>query len=277
MNSFPFRAAIWALFLLSTPQVCALAQSQQVIPNQLQEVGIDQKLDEQVPLDLQFLDESGDPVPLSQFFGRKPVLLTLVYYECPMLCTMVLNGVVRSLKAVNLDVGDDFEIVTVSINPREGADLASSKKEEYVREYGRPEAGKGWHFLTGREKEIRKLAAAVGFRYRYEEQTEQYAHAAAIMLLTPEGRVSRYFYGVDFPPRDLRLGLVEASANQIGTVSDQVLLFCYQYDALSGKYSFTIMNIVRAAAVLTILSLGLLLFVLLRRERREQREAGVSV
>ena len=180
-------------------------------PGILSKIGIDQRLNHQVPLDLQFTDETGREVRLGEFFGKRPVLLALVYYECPMLCTQVLNGVTGALKALSFDVGREFDVVAVSINPREGPGLASQKKQAYVERYGRPQTAAGWHFLTGREENIRKLAEAVGFRYVYDEEIKQYAHGAGVELLTPKGVIARYFYGIEFAPRDIRLGIVEAS------------------------------------------------------------------
>ena len=194
-------------------------------------VGFDQKLDAQVPLDIPLRDEAGKPVRLGDFFGERPVILTLVYYECPMLCNEVLNALTRGLKGLTFDVGDQFEVVTVSIDPAETPELAARKKAGYLRRYGRPGAERGWHFLTGDEGSIRKLAQSVGFRYVYMPESKQYAHAAGIVLLTPRGRVARYFFGISYAPRDLRLGLTEASAGKIGSPIDQMLLFCYQFDA----------------------------------------------
>ena len=258
--------------VLQLPHV--LAQPSDSVPDILENVGLDQKLGSQVPLDLEFLDESGQRVTLGQYFGENLVILTLVYYECPMLCTLILNGTVRALRAMNFSAGQEFQIVTVSINPEETPSIASTKKAQYLESYRREGAENGWHFLTGTEDQIRPLADAVGFRYAYDPESGEYAHAAGIMVLTPEGKVARYFYGVEYSPRDIRLGLVEASSNQIGSPVDQVLLFCYHYNPLTGTYTFTILSILRVAGVLTILGLGLLLFVLLRKDR--SREARAS-
>lgn len=239
-------------------------------PNLLQDVGIDQKLNGQLPLDLTFRDETGRPVQLREYFGKKAVLLSLVYYECPMLCTMILNGLVTSLRAVPLTVGNQFEVVTVSIDPREKPELAAGKKEIYLRRYDRAGAAKGWHFLTGEEANIRQLAKAAGFRYAWDPLTKQYAHGSAVMIATPQGRLSRYFYGIEYSARDIRLGLVEASANKIGSLADQVLLFCYHYDPATGKYGLVIMNLVRAAGLATVLALGCFMFVMFRRDLRNK-------
>jgi protein SCO1/2 len=199
------------------------------------------------------------------------VILALVYYQCPMLCTQILNGLVMSLRAMSLESGRDFEVVSVSIDPTEQPELAARKKVEYVRRYAKSPAG--WHFLTGAEPEIKQLARSVGFRYAYDPNTGQYAHASAIMVLTPAGRLSKYFYGIEYAPRDLRLGLVEASAHKIGSPVDQLLLFCYHYDPHTGKYSAIVMNIVRLAGALTLLIFGPLLIWMWRRDLRRGRES----
>jgi protein SCO1/2 len=243
------------------------AQSQTNAQALLSQVGIDQKLNQQIPLDLNFRDEQGKTVKLAEYFGEKPVILSLVYYQCPMLCTQVLNAVERGLTNVSLDMGKQFQVVTVSIDPRETPELARTKKNLYVGLYGRAGASEGWHFLTGDEAAIQQLAKAVGFRYAYDPQSGQFAHASGIMLLTPEGKISRYFYGVQYPSRDLRLGLVEASEGKIGTPVDQVLLYCFHYDPATGKYGMVIQNVIRVAGVLTVLIIGMMVFVLSRRER----------
>ena len=222
-----------------------------VLPPALRNIGLDQKLNGQIPLNLVFRDEAGRDARLTSYFGSRPVVLALVYYQCPMLCTQVLNGMVMSLRTMSLESGQDFDVIAVSIDPTETPELAARKKAEYVKRYARGSAG--WHFLTGAEPQIKQLAAAVGFRYAYDPKTKQYAHASAIMLATPSGRLSRYFYGIEYAPRDLRLGLVEASENKIGTPVDQVLLYCFHYDPNTGKYSAIVMNIVRLGALLTLL------------------------
>lgn len=236
-------------------------------PDLLKDVGIDQKLNASIPLDLMFRDEHGQPVELSQYFGSKPVILTLVYYSCPMLCTQVLNGLDRSLKALPMEIGKDFNVVTVSIDPTEQPVLAEAKHALYTGIYGRPGAAYGWHFLTGDEPQIKQLANAVGFRYAYDPDSKQFAHAAGIMMLTPQGKLSRYFYGVQFPERDLRLGLVEASQGKIGSPVDQVLLFCYHYDPHTGKYGLLISRVIQLAGGLTVLIGGIFLIFLFRGER----------
>ena len=246
-------------------------RAQTARPPLLTNVGIDQRLNEQVPLDLNFRDETGKAVRLREYFGEKPVILVLAYYECPMLCTQVLNGLTRSLQGMTLDVGKEFNVVTVSINPRETPELARAKKRIYTGIYGRPLGEQGWHFLTGEQPSIQALARAVGFRYAFDPESGQYAHASVIMVLTPEGRLSRYFFGIQYHSRDLRLSLVEASEGKIGSAVDHILLFCYHYDPATGKYGLVILNIVRAAGLVTVLVIGGSIWVMLRRERRKTK------
>jgi len=250
----------------------SMAAPSDVVPPQLRGVGIDQNLNAQVPLDLTFHDESGKPVRLEQYFQEgKPVILNLVYYECPMLCTLVLNGLTSALRALSFDVGKQFEVVTVSFSPEETPALAASKKKTYLDEYRRPGADAGWHFLTGEAAAIETLARSVGFRYRYDPAVKQFAHAAAIMVLTPKGRVARYFYGVEYSPRDLRFGLIEAAENRIGNRIDQLLLYCFHYDPATGKYSATILAVLRVAAAATVL--GLLGFIVGSGRGSKRRDA----
>jgi protein SCO1/2 len=237
-----------------------------VHPELLKDVGITQKLNDTVPLNLMFRDEHGRPVELAQYFGSKPVILTLVYYSCPMLCTQVLNGLDRSLKNIPMSIGSDFDVVTVSIDPTERPVLAEAKQELYTGMYGRPGAAQGWHFLTGEQSQIKLLADAVGFRYAYDPDSHQYAHASAIMLLTPEGKISRYFYGINYPERDLRLGLDDASSGKIGSPVDAILLFCYHYDPHTGKYGLLISRVIQLSGLLTILLVGVGLTILFRGE-----------
>ena len=234
-------------------------------------VSIDQKLGSQVPLDLEFRDERGETVRLGDFVRDKPVVLSLVYYRCPGLCTMTLNGMSRAFKPLQFSAGREFEVVTVSIDPKETPQLAAAKKEEYLRQYGRDGAETGWHFLTGDEPAIRALADAVGFRYLYDANTDQYAHSAGIMVLTPSGQVARYFYGLEYSSRDLRWGLVEASAGRIGSVADSVNLLCFAYDPASGRYGLAVMRTLRSAALLTVATVGAFVLLMLRRERRAAR------
>ncbi len=247
------------------------AGAQPLSQEQIEQIGIDQHLDEQLPLDLVFADEQGRPVHLGEYFGEKPVVLALVYYECPMLCTQVLNGLLRTLRMISFDAGREFQVLAVSFDPRETPQLAAAKKEEYAKAYGRPGAGEGWHFLTGSQEQIEQLTRAVGFRYQYDERSGQYIHAAGIVVLTPSGRLARYFYGIEYSPKDVRLGLIEASEEQIGSPVDQFLLLCFHYDPASGKYTLAVMNTVRAAGALTVAALAVFVVATLRRERRNRR------
>jgi protein SCO1/2 len=240
-------------------------------------VRIDQKLNAQVPLDLMFRDEAGRSLPLSTYFHGKPVLLALVYYRCPMLCTQILNGLETSLKAVALNPGQDFEVVSVSFDPKDSAETAAGKRRMILQRYARPGTANGWHFLTGDEPQIHALTDAAGYHYRYDAATGQFAHASAIMILTPEGRLSRYFYGVEYAPRDVRLGLIEASANKIGSPVDQILLFCFHYDPATGKYGAFAMNLVRGAGALFVLLGGGALLIVFRRDLRRYRRAEGGV
>jgi protein SCO1/2 len=246
------------------------------LPPSLRGVGFDQRLNEQVPLDLVFRDETGQTVQLGDYFHDRPVILVLAYYRCPMLCTQVLNGLVQALLDMRLDAGRDFDVVVVSFDPRETPELAAAKKRTYVERYGRPGAAAGWHFLTGEQAPITALTKAVGFRYTYDARHDQFAHASGIMVLTPHGKISRYFYDVRYPARDVRLGLVEASENKIGSPVDQVLLFCFHYDAAEGRYGPAVLNIVRALGVLTVLGLGLFVGLLWWREKRRPRAPQTS-
>ena len=244
-----------------------------VRPPNLQNVGIEQHLDAQVPADLAFVDDTGRSVKLGDYFGHKPLILNLVYYNCPMLCGEALAGLTGSMRLVKFDVGNEYEVVTVSFNPNETPAIAAEKKKDYLKRYGRPNAAAGWHFLTGPADSINALTKAVGFQYQYDAKLNQYAHATAIMVLTPQGHISRYFYGVDFPPKDLRMGLVEASQGKIGNAVDQILLYCYHYDPATGKYGAIVNNILKLGAGLTILLLGGLLLILFRLEKAAPRRS----
>ncbi len=235
-----------------------------VRPPGLQNVGIAQRLNQQVPLDLAFRDETGKAVRLADYFGQKPVILNLVYYNCPMLCSQVLIGLTGALKVLKFDVGNQFNVLTVSFNPRETPDLARATKADYVKRYGRAGAAEGWHFLTGPEESITALTQAVGFQYQYDAKTNQYAHATAIVLLTPDGRVAQYYYGVEFAPKDLRLGLIQASSGKIGNLVDEVLLYCYHYDPAAGRYGAVIARILKLSGIVTILVLGGMVLILSR-------------
>jgi protein SCO1/2 len=265
--------AVLAVALLLGPALCQEPPprvSSAQLPKALEGVGIDQRLNELAPLDLEFLDEHGERVRLGDYFGGKPVILALVYYECPMLCTLELNGLLRALRVLPLDLGKDFEIVTVSFDPGETPELAAKKKKEYAAQYGRAGGEEAWHFLTGSEASIEALTRVAGFRYKYDAATDLYNHASAIVVLTPEGRLSRYFYGIEYSARDLRLGLVEASAGQIGSPVDEILLYCFHYDPETGKYGVAIMNVLRLAGVATVLLLGGFVALMLRRDRKRK-------
>jgi len=236
-------------------------------PGILSKIAIDQKIGSQVPADIPFIDENGRQVKIGDYFGKRPVVLALVYYECPMLCTQVLNGLVGAVSVLNFDAGREFDVVAVSFNPKEGPGLASQKKASYMERYGRPQTASGWHFLTGTQESIDRLTDAVGFRYEYDPKIGQFAHGAALELLTPKGTIAKYFYGIEFSPRDLRLGLIDASEEHIGTVIDDVLLFCYHYDPATGKYGASVLTMVRIAGVATILAFAIFLTVSLRRDR----------
>jgi protein SCO1/2 len=245
-------------------------------PPRLENVGIEQHLDAQVPPDLIFRDDTGNAVKLGDYFGHKPLILNLVYYNCTMLCGEALAGLSSAMRLVKFDVGNEFDVVTVSFDPRETPEMAAAKKKDYVRRYGRANAAAGWHFLTGQSDAIHALTKVVGFQYQFDAKSNQYAHATAIMVLTPEGRISRYFYGVDFPPKDLRMGLVEASQGKIGNAVDAVLLYCYHYNPETGKYGALVGNILRLAAAATILLLGSLIFILWRLDRSVTRKTATK-
>lgn len=261
MSERRFLAA--ALLLAVLPMSGAQAQDPA-----MQAIPFEQRLDAQVPLDLTFRDAEGRTVRLGEYFGEKPVVLSLVYYECPMLCTLVLNGLVAGLQEVPFSIGREFEAVTVSFDHEETHVLAAAKKQAYLGEYDRPGAEDGWHFLVGEKASVDALCDAVGFGYQYDPATDEYAHRSGIYLLTPEGRVSRVFPGIEYPARDLRLGLVEASDGRIGRVVDKLALLCYHYDPKEGAYSFFVMNIVRAGCFLTIGALAAAVGLFLLRERR---------
>jgi len=261
-------AVLFACAGLAPAQIYGPPQTQVYAPSRLlQKVGINQKMGGQIPLDLPFVDESGKDATLRQYFG-KPVILALVYYQCPSLCNMVLNGVLRSIKQLDLTAGTDYEVIAVSFDPRETPEMAAAKKQTYLRDYKRQGAEQGWHFLTGPETSSKALADSVGFRYIYDALTNQYAHSSAIIILTPSGRVARYFYGIEYPTRDVRFGLVEASNQKIGTPTDQVLLYCFHYDPSTGKYALVVMNVLRLAALVTLGALVTFMIIMFRRDFR---------
>ena len=247
--------------------------SSTTMPAQLQNVGFDPQLNAQIPLDLPFVDENGSNVQLRDYFKQKPVVLAFVYYGCPMLCNQVEQGVVGSLRMLSFTPGRDYEVVFVSFDPRESADMAAQKKKSALDHFRRPETASGWHFLTGTKESIDAATKAANFRYSFDTKTNLFAHASGIMLLTPDGRISRYFYGVEYPGRDMRLGLVDASAGKIGTPIDHVLLFCYQYDPSSATYSASILKIIRLGGILTVLCIvgGILIF-----RRRDAAQASIK-
>ncbi len=243
-----------------------LAQ-QKPVADLVREIGIDQKLNQQLPLDTVFHDEQGNVVKLGDYFGSKPVILNLVYFRCPMLCSLVLEDLVKALRPLKMDVGREFQIVTISIDPKDTPEDALVKKEKYMTSYKRKGAENGWHFLTGEQKSIDAVTRAAGFRYMYDSKSGQYAHAGGIMIVTPEGKLARYFYGLEYAPRDLRFSLIEASQGKIGTLVDQLLLLCFHYDPMTGKYGLFVMNFLRVAGFLTALGVALSIGMMLRSER----------
>jgi len=278
MNCIRSITAIATLLALSSAAAAQtipdnVGKSSSGLPAQLQNVGFEPQLNAQLPLDVNFRDESGREVRLREYFGRKPVVLALVYYGCPMLCNQVEMGVVGSLKMLSFNPARDYEVLFVSFDPRETPDMAAKKKAAALSRFGRPETAAGWHFLTGKEESVRAVARAANFRYSFDEKHNLFAHASGIMLLTPDGRISRYFYGVEYPSRDVRLGLVDASAGKIGTPIDHLLLFCFQYNPETARYSATVLRIVRLGGILTIFTIvaGILIF-----RRRDVRAASAT-
>lgn len=246
-------------------------------PTIIQRIGISQNLGAQVPLDLTFEDEAGHEVQLADYFKDRPVILTLVYYRCPSLCTMVLNDLTRSIRTMDLTAGKDFQIVTVSFDPNETPDLAAAKKKQYLASYNHPGTENGWHFLTGKQPAISRLTESVGFRYAWDEGSKTYAHASGIMVLTPGGKISRYFYGIDYAPSDLKLSLIAASSRKIGTPTERILLYCFHYDPRTGRYGILVWRMVQVGCALTVLALGGFIGLSLWRERHpvSRRRLGV--
>lgn len=272
MNRIIVSCAI--VILLGLP---VLAQRTEPLPQDLEEIGVTQNLDAALSLDLEFVDDEGRRVKLGEYFdSERPVLLSLVYYECPMLCSLVLDGMVRVMEDMDWVPGDQFDVVTISIDPEETTELARQKKKNYLRSYGKPEAAAGWHFLTGQEDAIRSVAGTVGFRYRYLEENGEYAHPAVLFVLTPEGRVSRYLFGVQHDPQTLRLSLVEASEGGIGTPVDKFLLYCYRYDPTEGRYAPVAMQLMRVGGGATILLLGGVMLTFWLREARHKRRKRLA-
>jgi len=245
------------------------------LPDALQKVGIEQRLGENLPLDVEFTNEQGQPVKLGEYFkSGRPVILALVYYECPMLCNEVLNGLTGSLKGMSLTAGKDFDVLAISFDARENdkPDLARNKKASYLEHYGRPGTDNGWHFLTGKQESIDAVTKAVGFKYYWDENSKQFAHVGGIMITTPEGKLSRYFYGIDYAPKDVKFGIIESSADRIGNPAEQLLLYCYHYDPATGKYGLAILRVLRVVSVAMLLGLGSMLFVFWRKGKRKEIE-----
>ena len=237
------------------------------MPAVLRGIGFDQNIDQHVPLDTTFRDEAGRTVRLGDYFGKRPVVMVFAYYDCPMLCTQVINGLSSALATMSLKPGTDFEIVTVSFNPNDTPATASAKKAVYLERYRRPGAEQAWHFLSGDQPSIERLTKAAGFRYAWDADTKQYAHPSGVIVLTPDGRLSKYLFGIEYGPRDLRLGIVEASAGKVGTPVDSLLLYCYHYDPMTGRYGLVIMQAMRLAGAATVLLLGTFIIVMVRREK----------
>ena len=240
------------------------------LPDMLRTVGIEQKLGEQLPMDAEFKDENGNSVKLGAYFNTgRPVILAFVYYECPMLCNQVLNGLTGSLKGMSFDAGKEFDVVAISFDARENdkPDLAKNKKASYLEHYNRPNTENGWHFLTGTEDAIERVTSAAGFNYKWDEKNNQFAHAAGVMIVTPDGKLSRYFYGIDYSPKDIKFGIMESAANKVGDPADKLLLYCYHYDPASGKYGLAILRVIRLFGVLTLLGMGTMIFVFWRRSK----------
>lgn len=245
------------------------------LPEALQKVGIEQKLGESLPLDAEFKDEDGKSVKLGDYFAKgRPVVLALVYFECPMLCNQVLNGMTGSMKGISLDAGKDFEVVAISFDARENdkPDLGKNKKASYLERYGRPGTETGFHFLTGTQSSIDAVTKAAGFNYEWDEKSNQFAHASAIMIVNPDGKLSRYLYGIDYSPKDLKFGIIESADNKVGSAADQLLLYCYHYDPATGKYGFAVLSAMRMGGILTLLGLGAMGFVFWRRNKKVRSE-----
>ena len=241
------------------------------LPPEIREVGFDQNLGQMLPLDIEFADEHGRAVTIGSYFGKRPVVLAFVYYGCPMLCLQSLSSLASTLGVLSENPGEDFEVVSISIDPRETPAMALDKKAHYVERSGKPRIAAGWHFLTGTEANIQRLTKAAGFRYVWDAGSQQYAHPAGIVVVTTEGKLSRYLFGIDYGPRDLRLALLDASEGKIASPLKRALLYCYHYDVTTGRYSLAIMRLVQVAGAFTVFSLGAMIFVWTRRERRQAR------
>ena len=253
--------------------VAAPGVTSSTMPKPLLEIGFDQNIDQKLPLDATFRDEDGKTVTLGSFYGQRPVVLGFVYYECPMLCTQVLNAITTSVSTMSIDAGKDFDLVLVSFDPRETPAQAAAKKAEYVARYKRPGTESGWHFLTGDEAEIKRVTQAAGYRYTWDEQTQQFAHPTGIIVTTPDGRNARYLFGIEYGPRDLKFAIMEASEGRVGSVVDNLLLYCYHYDPMTGRYGIYVMRALRIAGAATVLLIGTFIVVMVRRERSQQTPA----
>jgi protein SCO1/2 len=277
LGAFALSVSLWASAAWGQAMTRGImSPPANVRPPGLKNVGIEQHLDEQIPPDLSFRDENGKTVQLRDYFGKRPLILNLVYYQCPMLCSEVLAGLEGAMRALKFDAGKEFDVLTVSFDPKETPEMAAAKKAESLKRYGRAGAAEGWHFLTGPQASIDALTRVAGFQYEYDPKIGQFAHATAIIVLTPEGKIAQYYYGVDYAPKDLRLGLIQASQNKIGTIVDQVLLYCYHYNPETGKYGAIISRILKIAAGATVFMLGTFLIVMFRlgsasERRRAQR------
>jgi len=247
------------------------------LPQLVQNVGIDQHLGDQISLDLPMRDENGNAVTLGQYFGTRPVILVMAYYECPNLCTMVMNGVCSGLKPLEFKAGKDFEVVSVSINPKETPALALKKKNAYISGFHYESQANGYHFLTADEPAIERLTKEVGFRYQYDSVNHQFAHASGIMLATPDGKLSRYFFGVEFAPRDLKYGLIDASNQKIGSLADKLVLYCYHYDPTTSKYGLVISNLLKIGGALTLLAMGIMFYVFHRRSKTQAQRGNLQI
>lgn len=265
--------ALLAAVLLAGIPARAEVVDPSAMPGPLKEVRFDQKLGDQLPLDLVFLDETGRQVRLGDYFGRRPVVLSFVYYECPMLCTLVLQGIAKSLGVVKFDVGQEYDVVVVSFDPGETPAMAAEAKQKTVERYGRPATAAGWHFLTGSNDAIDALTRSAGFRYVYDEKTDEYAHASGLIVATPEGRIAQYYFGIDYSPKDVQLAVIEASSERIGSVIDHVFLYCFRYDPKLGKYTAVTLRILRLTGAVFLVALALLLGILWWRERAPHPEA----
>jgi protein SCO1/2 len=278
-NRKQILAAVFVAILMPIPALSQgmtqgiMSPPANVRPPGLKNIGIEQHLDEQIPPDLTFREETGKSVRLGDYFGKKPMILNLVYYQCPMLCGEVLSGLEKALRVLKFDIGKEFDVLTISFDPRETPEMATKKKAEFLQRYGRPTAAAGWHFLTGPQESIDALTKAAGFQYQYDDKSGQFAHATAIVVLTPGGKIAQYYYGVEYAPKDLRLGLIQASENKIGNLADQVLLYCYHYDPTTGRYGAIVSRILQLSGLVTILVLGVLVTVLFRQGSGTNRRA----